>query len=169
MTLNLEQVLDRPIAYHRVFVTLTGSVTAAVFLSQAVYWQKRAKQPDGWFYKTAAEWEEETGLTRHEQETARKRCKKYLKSILRGIPATLFWRVDLPALYHALEFELPGGVPRVTPAENRKTSLPESGKLADRKAANFNKVSETTPENTYRERRRRGGNSKKSRPSLGDV
>ena len=33
----LLQLLDRPIAFHRCFVTLTGSVTAALMLSQALY------------------------------------------------------------------------------------------------------------------------------------
>ena len=60
---NALNLLDRPIAYHRVFVTLTGSVKAAVLLSQAVYWQKRAKQTDGWWYKTAEDWEDETVLS----------------------------------------------------------------------------------------------------------
>ena len=95
---NALNLLDRPIAYHRVFVTLTGSVKAAILLSQAVYWQKRAKQTDGWWYKTAEDWEDETGLSKRELQTARKDCNKYLKTELRGMPATLFWKVDEDAL-----------------------------------------------------------------------
>lgn len=71
--MNVEALLDRPIAFHRAFVTLTGSVTAALFLSQAVYWSRRTNDDDGWFYKTVADWEDETGLTFREQETAKRK------------------------------------------------------------------------------------------------
>ena len=40
--MNILDLLDRPIAYHRIFARLTGSVHAALMLSQAVYWQNRA-------------------------------------------------------------------------------------------------------------------------------
>lgn len=134
--MKITELLDRPIAFHRVFVTLTGSVKAAIMLSQAVYWQPRAKQVDGWWYKTANEWEEETGLTRHEQDQARKDCAKYLKSDLRGIPATLYWHVD----EDALQADLFDG--------DEKSSLPKSGKLDARKPSNINKNTETTTETT---------------------
>jgi hypothetical protein len=64
------KIFDRPIAFQRPFVELTGSVTAALFLSQAYYWSSRTTLQDGWFYKTREEWEEETGLTRYELETS---------------------------------------------------------------------------------------------------
>ena len=128
------ELFDRPIAFHRVFVTLTGSVKAAVLLSQAVYWQKRAKQADGWWYKTAKEWTEETGLTKREQDTARRECEKYLNTDLRGIPATLYWQVNEEALRADL-FSL-----------NSNTSFAESAKLDLRKAQNINKESEITTE-----------------------
>src|SRR3990167_11550865 len=141
--MNITDLLDRPIAYHRVFVTLTGSVKAAILLSQAVYWQKRAKQKDGWWYKSAKEWEDETGLTRHELDKAKKDCEKYLKTDLRGVPATVHWKVEDDRLMADLL------------AENRQSSLTESGKLDVRKPANkiatnwqTLKESETTTETT---------------------
>jgi hypothetical protein len=39
-TRHLIDLLDRPIAFHRIFVELTGSVLAAVMLSQAFYWSR---------------------------------------------------------------------------------------------------------------------------------
>jgi len=88
-------MFDRPIAFHREFVVLTGSITAALFLSQAVYWTKRTKEPDGWFYKSRAEWQEETGMSRREQETARKKLKALgiIREDRRGgmNPTTYFW------------------------------------------------------------------------------
>ena len=52
---SLLDLLDRPIAFHRVFVTITGSLAAGVMLSQALYWSRRTKDPEGWFYKTQPE------------------------------------------------------------------------------------------------------------------
>jgi hypothetical protein len=101
---RLLDLLDRPIAFHRIFVTLTGSVLAAVMLSQAFYWSRRTKHPGGWFYKTQEEWEEETGLTRGEQEAARKRLRitGFWAEERRGIPARLYFRVDLDMLAEQL-------------------------------------------------------------------
>jgi len=138
--MSIMELLDRPIAYHRVFVTLTGSVKAAVFLSQAVYWQKRAKQKDGFWYKTSEEWTEETGLSRHEQDTARKACEKYLKSDLRDVPARLYWKVDEEALSEDLI------------AVFGQSSLPKSGKQESRKASNINKNAETTTDKSLSEK-----------------
>ena len=81
--------LNRPIAFRRALVDLTGSVQAALMLSQAIYWQERVTREDGWWYKSIEEWQEETGLTRRRLETARKKNRKYLSSVLRDIPARL--------------------------------------------------------------------------------
>lgn len=135
-------LLDRPIAYHRCFVTLTGSVTAAVLLSQAVYWSRRTGAGNhGWFWKTSSDWEEETGLSRREQDTARGilRGLGFWEEEKRGIPARLWFRLDLEQLEQLLTSE--------------KTSLAESAKLDRRKTPNWTggnrqTISENTPETT---------------------
>lgn len=135
-------LLDRPIAYHRCFVSLTGSVTAAVMLSQAVYWSKRTGAGNhGWFWKTSSDWEEETGLTRREQDTARGilRGLGFWEEEKRGIPARLWFRLDLEQLEQLLTSE--------------KTSLAESAKLDRRKTPNWTggkrqTISENTSETT---------------------
>lgn len=139
--------LDRPIAFHRPFVTITGSVTAALFLSQAIYWAKRCKaHEDGcfWFYKTQADWEEETGLTRYEQEGARKALRNLgvLKEKRIGLPAKLYFCIDLAALEAALnttDFLQPS---------MRKSSKQASGKPADTAAGNQQSITEITTETT---------------------
>lgn len=65
------------IGYYPKFARLAGSVNAGVFLSQLWYWTQtmRTKHGDawnGWIYKSADEWQRETGLSRDEQKTARK-------------------------------------------------------------------------------------------------
>ena len=136
------EILDRPIAYHRCFVTLTGSVTAAVLLSQAVYWSRRtAEGNDGWFWKTGADWEEETGLTRYEQEGARKTLRSlgFWEEKKRGIPSRLWFRLDLDQLERGLHF---------LQTSMRKTSKLACGKPANCHAENQQTISETTTETT---------------------
>lgn len=88
------QLVDRPIAFQRSFVRLGVGITGALFLSQIVYWQNR--MGGQWFYKTQADLEEETGLTRYEQEGARKKLVScgVLEEAKRGIPAKLYFRVN---------------------------------------------------------------------------
>jgi hypothetical protein len=103
------KLLDRPIAFHRCFVDLTGSVNAALMLSQAVYWSKKVKEmrgrEDGFFYKTAADWTEETGLSVDEQATARKHLRKHTfwQEKKKGIPCKLWYRVGEEKLMVSLE------------------------------------------------------------------
>jgi hypothetical protein len=101
--MKLLKVLSRPIAFHRCLAELTGSVTSGLMLSQALYWTEKTKDSDGWFWKTQDEWFDETMLSRKEQETARRRLKelgdgKVWFEQLRGVPAKLYYRVDLDAL-----------------------------------------------------------------------
>jgi hypothetical protein len=123
---NIEAMWDRPIAFQRIFCKF-GGVTAALMLSQAVYWSKRTKNKDGWFYKTQADWEEETGLTRREQETARKSLKGILECKLQGVPATTHYRVNFQILKQNIE---------LAARENSQTSMAESAKLDCTKAPN---------------------------------
>ncbi len=100
----LADILDSPIAYHRSFVLLKAGVTGAVMLSQAMYWSKRTSDKNGWFYKSQEEWEEETGLSRYEQETARKKLVKHgiIEESRGGLPARLFYRVNKEVLMSLL-------------------------------------------------------------------
>ncbi|WJY13636.1 hypothetical protein PCO82_13785 [Pectobacteriaceae bacterium CE90] len=72
--MDILHVLDRPIAFQRSFVRMGAGITGALLLSQLIYWTNRTNA-DGWIYKTQEEWEEETGLTRYEQESARKKLR----------------------------------------------------------------------------------------------
>lgn len=96
--MNFVDILDRPIAFQRPFVAIGAGITGALMLSQAVYWARRNSNEHGWFFKTQVEWEEETGLGRAEQETARKRLLglEVLEEDRKGIPAKLFYRVNPP-------------------------------------------------------------------------
>jgi hypothetical protein len=74
----LLEVFAEPIMFHRCYVTLTGSVIAALVLSYASYATEEIAQEkgsEGWFVKTVAQWQRDTGLTRTELETARRKLK----------------------------------------------------------------------------------------------
>lgn len=61
--------LGRVVAYYPGLKKVTGSTTATIMLCQFLYWSNKTK--DGWIWKTAEEIEEETGLTKNEQRTAK--------------------------------------------------------------------------------------------------
>jgi hypothetical protein len=88
--------LSRTIAFQRSYVTITGSINAALMLSQAVYWSPKTKDPDGWFYKSAEDWEEELGLTWEQQNLARKKLREadIWEEKREGVGAPLFYRIN---------------------------------------------------------------------------
>ncbi|MFO0099636.1 MAG: hypothetical protein ACK52E_16450 [Aphanizomenon sp.] len=100
----LRKLLSRPVAFHRIFASIGGGATEGLFLSQAYYWSQHTKDPEGWFYKTSDEWNEETALTRREQETARKSLRELgiLREKRKGHPAKLFYQVDVERLYELI-------------------------------------------------------------------
>ena len=101
----LLQVLDLPLSFHRCLVPITGSVTAALWLSQAIYTtQELDPAVDGWFAKSQDEWQEDTGLSRWEQQTARRVLREagFLEERRFGVPAKLYYRVHPERIGRAL-------------------------------------------------------------------
>ncbi|MFH6973165.1 hypothetical protein ACG2K1_02140 [Neisseria sp. 23W00296] len=79
----------RTIAVYKCLIAVAGSVKAAVFLSQLVYWTRHGRDTaaaQGWIFKSVAQMFEETGLSEREQGT----CKKKLQE--RGLIETRYRR-----------------------------------------------------------------------------
>ncbi len=97
--------IGRPVVYYPSLNPITGGVTATIFLLTFVQWHGTQHDPQGWIYKTQGEIERETGLSRYEQETARKqlRTRDLLREKRRGVPARLHYRVQLDRLNAAWE------------------------------------------------------------------
>ncbi|MBU2827099.1 hypothetical protein [Acidithiobacillus ferriphilus] len=102
--LLLSHFLDRPIAFHPILSSkkLLGGVAPALMLSQAIYWQNVvARDPDRWpggyWWKTVADWQKETGLSESEQQNARRtlRKHKWWHEKLAGLPGKLHFRIDI--------------------------------------------------------------------------
>jgi len=91
---------DRPVAYHPDLARAVKSVSAGIFLSQLLYWYGKQANNDGWIYKTQAEMEEETGLTRREQETARRILKerRIIEEKREGLPARIYYKINFDML-----------------------------------------------------------------------
>ena len=102
----LLDVFDQPVSFHRCLVPVTGGVTSALLLSQAI-WTAQAIDPTafGWFCKSQDQWTEETGLSRWEQETARRALRKvgFLEERRVGMPAKLWFRVRVDIVWRALQ------------------------------------------------------------------
>ncbi len=102
----LLEVFDIPVSFHRCLVPVTGGITSALMLSQAI-WTTHALEPaaEGWFMRSQEEWTEETGLSRWEQETARRALRRagLLEERRCGMPARLWFRVCPAAVWRALQ------------------------------------------------------------------
>lgn len=134
--MNTLRILEPPVAFHKCLADLVGSITGALLLSQAVYWQNRCKNEDGWWWKTQEQWEDETGMTRRELETARKSCSEFIDHEVRGIPARSWYRVNLDALQTRL-------------SETAKQACTKQPNMdgSNRQTTNDKTSSETTPKN----------------------
>jgi len=150
----IAEMLDRPIAFHPVLAKISGSVTAGLMLSQAVYWSKVLKRTnpsaDGWFFKTQSEWTEEICMSRWEQDGAKKLLRRlpFWEDERRGAPPKSYYRIDLEKLVEAITeyVEKPHSRLRenLTP-DVEKTSVQTAEKPQSIKGT------ETTAETTQRE------------------
>lgn len=134
---SLLRIFDRPISYHKCLAEICGSVTAGVMLSQMIYWTPRTTDNDRWFYKSMDEWQEETALTRTEQESARKKLKSLgiLEEKKEGVPCKLFFRINLKQLTKCLNLF---HSPVCRNAANKDESSLQTGKQVSRRQASRN-------------------------------
>ncbi len=87
--------LGQPVAYYPKLAKFLGSVKAAVFICQLGYWEGKQRDDDG-IYKTMVEFQVETGLSRREQDTARKTLRDlgYLFETKKGMPARIYYCIN---------------------------------------------------------------------------
>ncbi len=94
---------DRPVACRPCLARIAVGehrlgATAALLLSQLLYWDGKGRED--FIYKTADDFEKETGLTRQEQRTAREKLKqaRIIHEKLQGTPPKLHFKVDMETL-----------------------------------------------------------------------
>ena len=146
------------VAHRPCFARLFGGAACGVLLSQFWFWTGTPTvrgRTDGWFWKPQREITEETGLTRAEIETARRRLRRLgvLEEERRGIPATLHFRLDTAAVMRRLWTHLQAQ-PGPDPAQIAPTGLPGTRTLVRGVPANkFARIAQSTSE-TLSERTR---------------
>lgn len=92
------------VQFHPALADLVGGFKPGLMLGHALYWTRSwlREHPErgGWFWKTATEWRDATGLTPREQENARNdlRNSGVWQEQLSGAPARLYFRLDLAGL-----------------------------------------------------------------------
>jgi hypothetical protein len=90
--------------YRPKLAEICGGFKPALMLGHALYWTRNwlrtQHKREGWFWKTALEWQNATGLSTREQESAREalRGSGIWEEKLTGGPAKLHFRIDLDAL-----------------------------------------------------------------------
>jgi len=80
-----EMLPHRVIGYSPDLARIVGGATIGLFLSQLLFLSDKGHDPDGWVYKSEAEMGKETGLTKREQQTARRKLLSLgVIAIMRG-------------------------------------------------------------------------------------
>jgi hypothetical protein len=64
---------NRVVGYSPDLARIVGGATIGLFLSQLLFLSDKGANPEGWVYKSEAEMGKETGLTKREQQTARRK------------------------------------------------------------------------------------------------
>jgi hypothetical protein len=76
---------NRVVAHSPDLARIVGGATIGLFLSQLLFLSDKGVNPEGWVYKSEAEMGKETGLTKREQQTARRKLHSLgVIAIMRG-------------------------------------------------------------------------------------
>lgn len=136
----------------RVFITMTGETDAALLLGQILYWSDRTTDPEGWFFKSAKEWDEELGLSTYKVNRAIKLLAPWgVQTRLKkanGAPTT-HYRLDSEQFFESISKLLKNGFPRNSQNGFSKDSENGFGRFSEMNTRETRKsLTETTPEIT---------------------
>ncbi len=94
----LQQILDHPIAYHRIYAKIAGGITAGLLLSQICYWSGKMKRA---FWKTNDDFAEELGMGLGEFKAAKSKLIRsgFITVTRRGVPAKTHYVLDKTAVF----------------------------------------------------------------------
>jgi hypothetical protein len=107
---------NRVVGYSPDLARMVGGATIGLYLSQLLFLSDKGANTDGWVYKSEAEMGKETGLTKREQQTARRKLLSLgVITIMRGgFRNTYHFKVIWEKLYQVI-----AGIhrPQTVPAE----------------------------------------------------
>jgi hypothetical protein len=95
---------NRVVGYSPDLAKIVGGATIGLFLSQLLFLSDKGANPEGWVYKSEAEMGKETGLTKREQQTARRKLLSLgVIAIIRGgFRNTYHFKVIWEKLYQVI-------------------------------------------------------------------
>jgi hypothetical protein len=101
---------NRTVGYSPDLARAVGGATIGLFLSQLLFLSDKGNNPDGWVYKSEAEMGRETGLTKREQQTARRKLLSLgvIAIERRGFKFTYHFKVMWERLYQVIDKSLSG-------------------------------------------------------------
>jgi hypothetical protein len=94
----------RVVGYSPDLARMVGGATTGLFLSQLLFLSDKGANPEGWVYKSEQEMGKETGLTKREQQTARRKLLSLgVITIIRGgFRNTYHFKVIWEKLYQVI-------------------------------------------------------------------
>jgi hypothetical protein len=126
----------------------------ALFIAQLFFWKGKQKDEEGWIYKTKLDLEEETGLSRWEQDKCVEdlKKKKILETKYDRLDHRLYYRIHTDTLDAIMEADSPSESGKTTFGKSEKplSGNPESHFGESRKTAFGIKKQENTTEKTYK-------------------
>jgi hypothetical protein len=95
---------NRVVGYSPDLARAVGGATTGLFLSQLLFLSDKGHNPEGWVYKSEAEMGRETGLTKREQQTARRKLLSLgvIAIERRGFKFTYHFKVIWERLYQVI-------------------------------------------------------------------
>ncbi len=93
--------IGKEVRFYPKLNVITGSNNASLLLCYLIGWcGNQADKKEGWMCQSNSDISEQTGLTRKEQQSARKALKKLgvIEEQLRGIPRTTYYRLKIDTL-----------------------------------------------------------------------
>jgi hypothetical protein len=99
-----EMLPNRTVGYSPDLAGAVGGATIGLFISQLLFLSDKGANPDGWVYKSEQEMGKETGLTKREQQTARRKLLSLgVIAIMRGgFRNTYHFKVIWEKLYQVI-------------------------------------------------------------------
>jgi hypothetical protein len=96
---------NRTVGYSPDLARAVGGATIGLFLSQLLFLSDKGADPNGWVYKSEQEIGKETGLTKREQQTARRKLLALgvITIERRGFKFTYHFRIIWERLYQVIE------------------------------------------------------------------
>jgi hypothetical protein len=96
---------NRTVGYSPDLARAVGGATIGLFLSQLLFLSDKGANPDGWVYKSEQEMGRETGLTKREQQTARRKLLSLgvIAIERRGFKFTYHFKIIWERLYQVIQ------------------------------------------------------------------